>query len=543
MTVEQVDALVIGAGPVGLSAAIQLTRAGVRTLVVERHEALSRHPKATGVHPRTMELFRQWGVADAIRDLSVPADHARGFAWTTRLHGGIELGELMFADGDTTISPEHTTFTSQDNVETVLYRALPAPVEFRTTAELLDQDDDGVTVALTADGSRRIVRAAYVIAADGTKSPTRKALGIAESATAPYGESVNIFFHSAELSRLTAASPHLLTWILNADLVGCLLTTGREDRWILNMERDPALADDAYDNRRCVQMIRNATGLPTLEPELLSVMRWKHEDAVADTWRVGRVFLAGDAVHRFPPHGGFGMNSGIQDVHNLVWKLALVLSGRASESLLDTYERERRPVAVANREQVVLNTDRLAETGWLADDAAIATIETAGGEAVRQAITAGIPAQREQFWSDGQQFGFLYRSAAVIDDATPPELSTISVYRPTGHPGARAPHLWLRDGDGVRRSTIDLSGNGFVVLAGHKGQSWQAAAAAIDVPAVVIGDDLVAESDDFEALYGIQPDGAVLVRPDGHVAMRSADATDATARLEAAMAAILHPAD
>jgi putative polyketide hydroxylase len=546
------EVLVIGGGPVGLSAGIQLARAGVRTLVVERRDTLSRHPKALGIHPRTMELFRQWGVADAVGALSVLPERSRGFGWTTRIKGGIPLGELLFNDGTVQFdpaslpSPEWTTFTSQDNVELILHEHLvafpSAQFEFGTRAEVVGQDGDGVTVTLTTADGQRTIRVAYVVGADGTRSPTRKSLGVTEAGTPVYGESVAIYFHSEMLTRLTAALPYMLTWVVNADQVGSMVRTGRQDRWIFNFERDPAVPDEAYDDAFCAEQIRLAAGDPSLELEILNTARWKHETAVADTWRVGRVLLAGDAVHRFPPHGGFGMNSGVLDAYNLIWKLVRVLRGEAGEALLDTYEQERKPVAQYNEVQVMLNTKRMEETGWLAENGAeIAKIELPEeGKAVRQGIQDAVPAQREQFWSDGQQFGYVYSSTAVIDDGTEAEVSTVSEYRPTGHPGARAPHVWLTDEGGRRRSTVELATDEFVVLAGSKGRDWREAAKSLGIDGWVIGEDLVPENVDFEARYGIEPSGAVLVRPDGHVAFRARTGTDCVAVLTAALARLSH---
>ncbi|MEU9332892.1 FAD-dependent monooxygenase [Streptomyces sp. NPDC048290] len=339
---------------------------------------------------------------------------------------------------------------------------------------------------------------AHVVAADGTRSPVRRTLGITEDAGPVFGESVNVCFRSAALTRSMADSPHMTHWVVDAELSGAVYITGRDDRWILNVERDPALPDSAYDDARRVDMVRRAVGDPDLDVEVLTTLRWLHESAVADTWRVGRVLLAGDAVRRFPPHGGFGMNSGIQDTHNLVWKLVRVLRGDASDGLLDTYEQERKPVAVHNRDQVMLNTERLAETGWLADAAEeIAGIELPEGEAIRRRIRDGVPAQREQFWTSGQQFGYLCTSSAVIADGTAPEVSTVSDYRPTGHPGARAPHLWLRDRQDRRCSTVDLPAAGFVLLTGAEGEPWREPADRLGIRRVVIGRDLVPERVDL----------------------------------------------
>jgi hypothetical protein len=222
--------------------------------------------------------------------------------------------------------------------------------------------------------------------------------------------------------------------------------------------------------------------------------------------------------------------------------------------LLDTYEIERKPVAEFNGAQSLENTRRMEETGWLLfNPDAIAKIEAPGpeGQAIRDRIAEAVPRQREQFYSFGQQFGSIYRSAAVILDGSDPEPSTVSDYRITAHPGARAPHLWLRGPDGRDLSTIDLFYDGFVVLAGPEGEPWRDAASVIGAESgvrlkgYVIGEggDLAERPGErsFTTVYGIDADGAVLVRPDGHVAFRSKSGVDAARPLREALGHLLSP--
>jgi hypothetical protein len=228
------------------------------------------------------------------------------------------------------------------------------------------------------------------------------------------------------------------------------------------------------------------------------------------------------------------MNSGVQDSVNLVWKLDLALRGIAGDRLLETYEAERKPVAEFNGMQCLENTRRMEETGWLVrDPQRLADIEkdTPDGRALREKIIASIPRQREQFYSQGQQFGTIYRSDAVLPDGAEPELSTVSEYRATGYPGARAPHIWLRDESGKELSTIDLFYDGFVIIAGPDGEAWRSAARQISdsgelhVAAHLVGagGNFIERSDQrvLTQVYGIEADGAVLVRPDGHIGFRA----------------------
>lgn len=534
-----VDVLVIGAGPVGLSTALQLGRAGIRTLVVERHPELAQHPKAVGIHARTMEIFRQWGITDRVRAVSLPLERCLGFSWLTRMNG-IELGRIMLAEdadrlaGYAAQSPEPPTFAPQDRVEPILRDAALAypSVEIRmgTTVTSMVQDSTAVTVSLAGTETQR-VRARYVVAADGARSRTRIALEFGETASQPYGESVNVYFR-ADLDEVVAGRPYMLWWVVNRDIQGAFWPTTSDGRWIFNFERDPDKPDDYFDEALCTRLIRAGTGVPDLHVDVLSILRWQHEQAVSDTWRDGRVFLAGDAAHRFPPHGGFGMNSGIQDSVNLAWKLASVILGHAGDGLLDTYQAERKPVAEYNAEQVAVNTARMAETGWLmGDSTTIDTIEEAAGEPIRRAIAEAVPKQREQYYSQGQQFGQIYASAAVVDNGTPQPRSTVSTYVPTTHPGARLPHVWVSDRDGHVVSTVDLAGAGFAVFTGADGEPWlsaarkAAAAYGVAVTCYRVGTtpdlDLVVSSPEDLGLLEIESDGVVLVRPDSHVAFRA----------------------
>jgi putative polyketide hydroxylase len=349
------------------------------------------------------------------------------------------------------------------------------------------------------------------------------------------------------IERHRAGRLYGLFWVVNPDTQGALGWRRQTDRWSYNFEAAPGEDPTSYTEHRCRDIIRQAVGDPSVAIEIVSILHWKHDQAVTDRWRAGRIFLAGDSAHRFPPHGGFGMNSGVQDSVYLVWKIAAVLRGEAGDALLDSYEVERKPVAEFNGEQCLVNTRRMEETGWLlSNPESLADIEKPGpeGRAVRERIAAAIPRQKEQFYSFGQQFGTIYRSSAVVPDGTMPEVSTISDYRMTGHPGARAPHLWLHTPDGREVSTIDLFYDGFVVLAGPRGVAWREAASDFAVLAYTIGPDgdLVERPGEraFTAVYGIDENGAVLVRPDGHVGFRARSApADASGILREALDLLL----
>jgi putative polyketide hydroxylase len=552
---ESFEVVVVGAGPVGLVSAIQLGRAGIETLLLERRATFSTHPKSGGIHARTMEIYRQLGISDLIQENGRSSNGVLTLGWMTSLNG-IEIGSISIGateeerDRFRAWSPETMVSCTQDIYEPILGEVVgrypSVSLRMASEATSLAQDDDWVTIGYSDAEGEKVARARYMIGADGVRSPVRRRLGIGESGVEPLGNSINVVF-DADLEPYRAGRDYGLFWVLNAKTHGAFGSRKSGNYWSYNFTV-PAGGDPAsYTPEHCIEIIRAAIGVPDVPIRIVSTLHWKLEQAVTDQWRAGRVFLAGDASHRFPPHGGFGMNSGVQDSHNLVWKLIARLRWGAGDKLLDSYEVERKPIAEQNGEQCLLNTRRLASVGGpLKDAAALAAIDRPEGEALREKIRTSLPAQREQILSQGQQFGQIYRSGALIDDGTPREESTVSTYRPSGHPGARAPHFWLADG----RSTIDLYDGGFVLFVARDGQPWLGAAAsvatAIDVPLSAFhiggpGCDLRPGGPQWEDLVGVSAEGALLIRPDGYVAARwTALPDDPASALKGALEVLLN---
>lgn len=530
-----VPVLIVGGGPVGLSASILLSRLGVASRLVERHAGTALHPKARNINMRTMEIFRQCGVEDAIRAAGLAIERTKFLIWAESLAGReIErrVEKRSHPDGDLP-SPAKHCLCAQDDLEPVLRRhaeaLAPGTLAFASELIHFEQDATGVTATIRDAGGQTQVRAQYLIAADGARSPVRRALGVTMHGVPELYRSVNLLLN-ADLTPWVKDRPAAIYLIQQPDLRATIMTINGVNRWgfLINLPLEASF--DPYTPERCAAVVRNAVGVPDLDVKILGIDPWVAAAEVAERYRVGRVFLAGDAAHHMPPTGGFGLNTGVQDAHNLAWKLAAVLNGWAGPGLLDTYEAERRPYG-----QFV--TEQCLETA----------LSMGRGP---QSANAAPKLARPEFHNElGMIFGACYSSTAVIPDGTalPAVANPVADYVPCARPGSRAPHVWLTR-DSRRVSTHDLLDMRFTLFAGQRGEPWRdaarAVAACIDVPlgALTVGTDADVGDPEEEWLsaYGIEADGAVLVRPDGHVAWRSrSGATQPQRELESAFRAML----
>jgi len=525
MPTIDIPVLLVGGGPVGLCASILLSQHGVRTLLVERHAGTSIYPKTRLVNTRTMEVFRQSGLEQAVRERGLPADRARYAVWARTLREE-ELQRRIIATATAglsdAISPTSGCTISQEMLEPVLLAHARESMrgEIRFDHELLacSQDTSGVNATVFDRTSRETmqVHAQYLIGADGAHSRVREMLGIPMVGDSALAHRINILFR-ADLSRWVEGRSINLCFIQHPDARGALAAIDGRERWSFQALYVPEAGQRAEDftTERCIELIRAAVGVPELPVEVLRVVPWSSSARVAARFREGRMFLAGDAAHEMSPSGGHGMNTGMQDVHNLVWKLAAVLGRWASPAFLETYRHEREPVARWVKEQAQHNIASLR-------------YGRAGGTGV------GTPSPRdgrlELFNELGILFGTVYASTAVVPDGSvlPSVANAVSDYVPSAHPGCRAPHIELSRA-GQRLSTLDLFGTSFVLLAGRTGTAWSQAAAnvaqtrGVPLHAFTIGaqGDLVDSGESWASTYGVEPDGAVLVRPDGYVAWRS----------------------
>jgi len=513
---DRVPVLIAGGSLVGLSTALFLARLGIGHLLVERHAQTSHHPRGRGNNLRTMELFRTAGVEQAILEAASLLAHNHGILQVETLTSGD--GEWLIREVDpdgehARVSPSSWCQCSQNDLEPVLVRAardLGSNIRFGTELVSFEQDGEGVTALVKSreTGDERTVRADYLVAADGPRSPVRERLGIGHTGAGDLFHSVSIAFETKRLAEAVGDRRFFCAYLTNERGSGVLLPVDNEELWVLHAPLHAELGEtlDDFTDERCAAAIAAATGVPDLDVEITGKAQWTAAERVAERFSDGRVFLAGDSAHEMSPTGAYGSNTGIQDAHNLAWKLAAVLGGWAGPGLLETYDPERRPVAAATSARAAARSAEHNHPGY-----------NARPGSARQPVTLAMV------------LGYRYYSSAVV--GAPPDGAVVPQdFRPTAEPGSRAPHMWL-DRSGTRLSTLDLYEHTPVLLSGRDGGAWHAAglrAAGRGVPLACyrVGHgaeyDLVPEDgSDWAQLHGTDSAGAVLVRPDGFVAWRA----------------------
>jgi putative polyketide hydroxylase len=516
-----IPVLISGGGPVGLTASLLLSKHGVRSLLVERHPGTAILPKARGINARTMEMYRQCGIDAAIRAAGLAAGRLGLIVWTETLAGReIERrvpGRAM--PKNMAVTPTTNCLCAQDDLEPVIRHfaeaAGPGALRFNTELTSFSQKAGSVTGTITdrVTGEATPFSARYLIAAEGAQSRVRRSLGVQMIGEVKVYDSVNILFN-ADLRQWTEHRPAALYFVEQPELRGTFLTINGTDRWgfLIHSLSQYGYRPGDFTSERCTALIRQAVGIPELAVSVLGVSVWEASAIVADRYRDGSVFLAGDAAHEMPPTGGFGLNTGVQDVHNLAWKIAAVLRGQADDALLDSYHAERQPLAETITRAALANAMSMGRT--------------------KRQSSAVLP-RREFLNENGLIFGLCYESMAVIPDDTPAVqvADPVTEYVPTARPGSRAPHVWLQR-RGEQLSTIDLFGPHFVLLVGRDGDAWRKALHQIEPswPPIIgftIGKegDLIDTADNWHEAYGVGTEGAVLVRPDGYVAWRSRSGT------------------
>ncbi|MCE7998307.1 MAG: hypothetical protein HEP70_05565 [Rhodobiaceae bacterium] len=532
----ETQVLIVGAGPVGQMAALLLAYQGVESVVVERRETRLTAPKAHAVNSRTLEICEAAGIsAEKIRSTGAPPDEAGWVRFVSTLTG-TAFGHLPYErqqDDVKDLTPYPLSNIAQPDFEEILeaeLRRSPQVTLFRGTECLsLTETPDGVIASLApSKAGPEKISCHYVIAADGANSPIRSALGI--NLEGPEGLQHNMMIHfEADLRHLVADRPGILYFLFEPDAQGALIAYDQGKTWVLMHGFDPATTSpESFDDKTCIALVEQAVGAPLPDIQIKNAGPWTMCAQVAERYRAGRVFLAGDAAHRFPPTGGLGLNTGIGDAQNIAWKIAAVENGWAGDTLLDSYETERRPVAQINTEQSLENAGKMFDL--------FAALYGADPEKTRERFDAmcadpaafpelapAIELQRPHFDSLNLQLGYRYVSDAVVDPA-PMGTSTaidISRYEPSTQSGAILPHQWVEQ-NGEKKSLLSLVPmDQFTLLVGPDGGDWAEQVKASPVPISLLVDGLTFEPDtDWRAFTGLPDQGALLIRPDRHIGHR-----------------------
>ena len=516
--IEAVDVLIVGAGPVGLSLAIELGTRGVACRVIERNDRVGYSPRAKTTNVRSREHLRRWGIADTLRAASpMPPDYSSTVVFATRMSGWPLARFENALNGSrerNNLYSESAQWVPQYTLEEILRRhasSLPGvSVSFNTELVSFVETEEGVVSDLKdrTTGAVRQVGSPYLVGADGARSAVRDRIGAAMTGPGALASNYSVIFRAPGLAARHRLGEAIMYWMVNDDVPSLLGPMDDAGLWFFMATRlagvDPSTVDP-------VALIRRGTGIADLEVEVVGTDPWTAHQLIADRYGTARVLLAGDACHLHPPFGGFGMNMGIGDAVDIGWKLAATLQGWGGPGLLASYEQERRAV----HEWTI--AESVANYAYVGNQLVQPAIEDPGllGDATRREVSEVIEATKvREFKTLGLVLGYRYAgSPIIVDDGSAPPVSDSVLYVPSAHPGCLAPHLWLAD----RSSLYDHFGTGFTLLvtagAASAGSAFVAAAAERSVPLKVVapGDARL------QGRYGAR---FALIRPDQHVAWR-----------------------
>jgi 2,4-dichlorophenol 6-monooxygenase len=572
MTDEQVPVLIVGGGGAGLTASMLLANQGVDHLLVSARPGTSDLPKAHVLNLRAMEILEDCGVADAIAERSTPAAQMAATAFYAGFAGpdenyGRRLAKLeAWGAGGENENWRAASAWRQLNLPQIRLEPLlkaraeelsPGRIRFNHELISLEQDEDGAAAVVRDNGNGHEygVRCQFILGADGGRRVASQ-VGVEYEGLGVVTETATLHV-SADFSAWAGDPDVLIRWIYSpqAGIMVVMVPMGPDrwgpdsEEWVIHVNY-PVADPRAQSDEQVEADVRKGLGLPDHPITIHKVTRWSVDAVMASAFRVGRVFLVGDAAHRHPPTGGLGLNSAIHDVQNLCWKLAAVLNGHAESELLDTYEPERRSADEHNAQRSLENAVNHFAIGDLlgvshesppADNwANLSRMWSRRPEDAehRSRVLRAMRMQSMEFNELNVEFGYSYESAAVVPDGSPvlPGIDDTRVYQPSTRPGAPLPHAWIEDEDGNRRAIKDLVHPGrFLLIAGEDGAAWCEAArhlsanTGVPIDAVRIGHidgDLFDPRSTWARHRQISASGAILIRPDRFIAWRSDGARD-----------------
>ncbi|KAL6251316.1 hypothetical protein RBB50_001524 [Rhinocladiella similis] len=555
----ETDVLIVGAGPTGLTLSALLAHFGIDALTIAKHKGTAPSPRAHVTNQRTMEIFRDLGIEKRVRDASTPLPLLGNGLIVTSLTG-LELARYScYGAGSGQLSsfamasPSEMVNVPQHLLERVLLahsRDQGANIRFYNELIRIEQKPEGVTARVRErqTGHEYTIRAKFAVGADGSRSLVAQQCGFVLKGE-PGLMNMLTSWLEADLTQYTAYRPACIYMIAqpgNAFWVGSgtLISVRPYDEWLLNRQytgdSEPDSSDDAI-----IEYARKTLGIPDLKIKVKDTSKWQVNNVYASETRRQRIFLAGDAAHRHPPASGLGSNTSVQDAYNLAWKLALVLSGKAGDRLLDSYNQERQPVAkeiVGHAIETLynfalvpkalgFNQGQSIEEGYESLETLFS--DSPEAEKRRQDLKVAVDLQNRRSNALGLHLGQRYEdSNAVVSDGSPfppHQHDPVLFYEPTTHPGAYLPHAWLEH-EKKRLSTLDILEQGqFGLIVGIGGDPFVPAAKAIgqelkvELPVYKVGyrcpyDDVLGE---WYCVREISDRGAILVRPDRHIAWRT----------------------
>ena len=556
----ETDVLIVGSGPAGGAAALCLSTLGIGNIMITKYRWTANTPRAHITNQRTMEVFRDLGVEGQVLADATPHELIGDTVFCTSI-AGEEIGRIRTwgthpaREADYQLaSPSLTCDIPQTYLEPILVKnATARGTQTRFSTEYLShvQDADGVDVRVRdrLTGAVYTIRAKYLIGADGARSMVAADAGLPMEGQMDIAGSMNITF-KADISAYVGHRPSVLYWVIQPGSnvggigTGLVRMVRPWNEWLIVWGYDISEPPPAVDAQAATQIVRSLLGLPELDVEITGTSLWGNNEMYATRLQTGRVFCAGDAVHRHPPSNGLGSNTSVQDSYNLSWKLAAVLRGQAAAGLLDTYSAERAPVA----RQIVLRAnqssrefgqffDALGMTEATTEAEMMQQIEerkanTPRGAAKRAALVKAMELKNYEFNAHGVELGQFYQSAAIVPDGSArpePDRDPELYYQPSTVPGSRLPHVWV--GDSTRKlSTLDLAPfTRFTLITGIAGEAWAGAAGkvaqdlGVPLEAVVIGPgrEVTDIYYDWARIREVAEEGAILVRPDKHIGWRS----------------------
>ncbi|KAK5047191.1 hypothetical protein LTR84_006713 [Exophiala bonariae] len=522
---ESTTALIVGGGPVGITTAIALARYGIQSVILERHATRMGQPKAHVINNRSVEILRQYGVdLTPMRKVGLSDEEAGQVIFASSMNG-LEYGVLNSSVASSTArdaSPETMFNVAQPLLEEYLLQVAleTGKVKHLRMHEWQNCTEDPTTKEITStvllreSDVTKLVTSKYLIACDGANSKSRDVLQI--PFLSPNGSPEVILNYasihfSADLSHF---KPGLLWFILNPSGMGVFIAYNRKNSWVFTIQYDPSTTpSETFTSDFLQTQVFKGIGMVPNDYKELGVTLWKTSPKIAANYRsksIPHAFLAGDAAHSFPPTGGLGMNTGIGDIQNLVWKIHALEKGWTGDSFLDTITLERWAVANENSKQSKVNEDNIFRLVSAIFKPAMTPENLWADQASRKEIQSALQYQHDHFDSLNLVLGYAYGRD---------HLRGPSDYRKENVPGVRLPHEWVKTAAGDRVSTLDLIDGYTFVLLTSAGLTMKKQIDLQEVPISVmqLERDFFDESGNWTAVLGLNGDAAVLVRPDQHI--------------------------